>query len=194
MAGQKNPFPRNHSTDNSSKRSLFPNPIPEKKGKEHMYSVNNEVVDDLRRITRAYVKKISGLPIIPSLPRIEYQKKDHPILEDAVLVGDFEELVETTLQEVVQPLNQLDPDTPYCSPIHTPIHFPPHSPLKIMANVNANQPPNPPNPPPAWKARSPLNLAPPLHDLPQAFEKILDKFDPSENSLVDVICKAFTWL
>ena len=54
-----------------------------------------------------------------------------------------------------------------------------------MENVNANQPPNPPNPPPAWKARSPLNLAPPSHDLPQAFEKMLPKFDPSENILVD---------
>ena len=72
------------------------------------------------------------------------------------LVEDFEELVEMALQEVVQPLNQLDQDAPYCSPIHSP----PHSPLKIMANVNANQPPNPPNPPPAWRARSPLNLAP----------------------------------
>ena len=101
------------------------------------------------------------------------------------MVEDFEELVETALQEVVQPLNQLDPDTPYCSPVHTPIHSPPHSPLKIMANVNANQPPNPPNPPPTWRARSPLNLTRPLHDLPQDFEKTLPKFDPSENILVD---------
>ena len=99
-----------------------------------------------------------------------------------MLVGDLEELVEITLQEVVQPLNQVGPDTPYGSPVHTPIHSPPHSPLKIMENVNANQPPNPP---PAWRARSPLNLTPPLHDLPQAFEKMLPKFDPSENILVD---------
>ena len=101
-----------------------------------------------------------------------------------MLVEDFEELVETALEEVVQPLNQLDPDTPYCSPVHTPIHSPPHSPLKIMANVNSNQRPNPPNPPPAWRARSPLKLAPPLHDLPQDFEKMFPKFDPSENILV----------
>ena len=102
-----------------------------------------------------------------------------------MLVGDFEELIETSLQEVVQPMNQLDPDTPYYSPVHTHVQSPPHSPLKIMANVNSNQPPNPPNPPPAWKARSPLNLAPSLHDLPQAFEKMLPKFDPSEKKLVD---------
>ena len=55
-----------------------------------------------------------------------------------MLVEDFEELVETTLQEVVQPLNQVGPDTPYCSPIHTPIHSPAHSPPRIMVNVNAN--------------------------------------------------------
>ena len=164
---------------------MFPNPIPEEKGKEFLFPVDNEVVDDLRRFNRAYAKKIEGLPIIPSLPRIQYKKKDRPILEDAVLVGHFEEQVETTLQEVVQPLNQLEPDTPYCSPVH----LPPHSPLKIMENVNANQPPNPPNPPPSWKARSPLNLTPPLHDLPQAFEKLFPNFDPSENILVEGVCK-----
>ena len=115
LASRGNPFPRNYSTGNSSDSSLFPNPIPEEKGKEHLYSIDNEVVNDLRRFNRAYAKKIGGLPIIPILPKREYQKKDHPILEDAMLVEDFEELVETALQEVVQPLNQLDPDTPYCS-------------------------------------------------------------------------------
>ena len=47
-----------------------------------------------------------------------------------------------------------------------------------MGGVNAN-------PPPAWRARSPLNLTPPLHYLPQSFEKMLPKFDPSEKILVD---------
>ena len=102
-----------------------------------------------------------------------------------MFVEDFEELVETALQEIVQHLNQLDLDTPYCSPVHTPVNSPPHSPLKIMANVNANQPLNPPNPPPAWRARSPLNLTPPLHDLPQDFDKMFPKFYPSEKILVD---------
>ena len=123
-----------------------------------MYSIDNEVFNQLRRYTREYVKKIGGLPIISDLPRREYKKKDRPILEDLVLVGDLEELVETALQEVVQPLNQVGPETPYCSPVHTPVHSPPHSPPRLMVGVNANQPPNPPNPPPAWKARSPLNL------------------------------------
>ena len=105
MVGRGNPFSRDYSTSDSLESSLFPNPIREQKGKEHLYYVDNEVVNDLRRHTRAYVKKIGGLPIIPALPRREYRKKDGPILEDTVLVEDFEELVETTLQEVVQPLN-----------------------------------------------------------------------------------------
>ena len=50
-----------------------------------------------------------------------------------------------------------------------------------MANLNANQPP----PQPAWRARSSLNLTPPLHDLPQDFDKMLPKFEPSEGILVD---------
>ena len=75
--------------------------------------------------------------------------------------------------------------------MRTPIPSPPHSPPKLMAGVNANQPPNPPNPPPAWKARSPLNLTPPLHDLPQAFEKMLPKFEPNEKMLVDEHLQSF---
>ena len=101
MASQGNSFSRDYSTGDSSESSLFPNPIPEEKGKEHMYSIDKEVVNYLRRHTRENVKKIGGLPTIPFLSRREYKKKDRPILEDAVLVGDFEELVETTLQEVV---------------------------------------------------------------------------------------------
>ena len=97
MAGRGNPFSRNYSTSDYSESSLFPNPIPEQKGRHHLYSVNNEVVNDLRRHNRAYVKNIGGLPIIPDFPRREYKKKDYPILEDSMLVGDLEELVETSL-------------------------------------------------------------------------------------------------
>ena len=163
---------------------MFPNPIAEEKGKEHLYFVNNEVVNDLRRHNRAYVKNIGGLPIIHDLSRREYKRKDRPILEDSMLVGDLEELVEIALQEVVQPLNQVGPDTPHSSPIYTPICSIPHSPPRLMVGVNAN-------PPPAWKARSPLNLTPPLHDLPQSFEKMLPKFDPIEKMLVDDHLKSF---
>ena len=53
-----------------------------------------------------------------------------------------------------------------------------------MAGVNTNYP-NPPNTPLAWKAKSPLNLTPPFHDLPQDFEKLLPKFDTNEKIVVD---------
>ena len=43
------------------------------------------------------------------------------MLEDSVLVEDLEELVEAALQELDQPLNRLDPGSPYCSPFHTPV-------------------------------------------------------------------------
>ena len=158
---------------------MFHNTTPGDRG--YLYPVDNEVVDDMRRITRAYAKKIRGLPIILVLPRREYQKKYRPKLEDSVLVEDLEELVEAALQEVDQPLNQLDPGSPYCSTFQTPVQSRPHSPLRVMANVNANQPP----PPPAWRARSPLNLTPPLHDLPQDFDKMLPKFELGEGVLVD---------
>ena len=128
---------------------MFHTSTPEDKEKGYLYPIDNEVVDDLRRITREYAKKTGGLPIIFVLPRREYQKKYHPKLEDSVLVEDLEELVEASLQEVDQPLNQLDLDSPHCSPCRTPVQSPPHSPLRIMAHVNANQLP----PPPAWKAR-----------------------------------------
>ena len=103
--------------------------------------MDNEVVDDLRRLPGHMQKNIGGLPIVSVLPRREYQKKDHPQLEDSVLVEYLEELAETTLQEVDQPLDQLGPNSPHCSPFQIPVQSPPHTPLKIMAKVNANQPP-----------------------------------------------------
>ena len=56
-----------------------------------------------------------------------------------------------------------------------------------MAGINVNQP----NPLPAWRARSPLNLTPPLHNLPQAFDKRLPKFDPEERIAVDDHLQSF---
>ena len=120
MAGCGNPFSRDYSTSNSSESSGIHNPIPEERGGEHLFSVDNEVVNNLRRHTREYVKNIGGLSIILEFPRREYKRKYRPILEDSVLVGDWEELVETALQEVVLPLNQEGPDTPHSSPAHTP--------------------------------------------------------------------------
>ena len=85
-------------------------------------------------------------------------------------MGYFEELVDLTLQEIVQPLDQLRPDSLSHSPFQTPIQSPPQSPPRIMAvnvagnapiNPNANQPP----PPPAWRTTTPLKMATPLHNL-----------------------------
>ena len=97
MAGRGNPFSQDYSTSISSESNGFHNPIPEERSREHLFSVDNEVVNNLRRHTMEYVKKIGGLPIIPELPRREYKRKDCSILEDSVLVGDWEELVETAL-------------------------------------------------------------------------------------------------
>ena len=56
-------------------------------------------------------------------------------------------------------------------------------------NVNANQPVNPnsnqPPPPLAWRAKTPLNLAALLHNLPTHPEKSLPKFDPTEGIDMD---------
>ena len=62
MAGQGNPFSRNYSTSDSFESSLFHTSTPEDKEKGYLYRIDNEVVDDLRRITRAYAKNIGGLP------------------------------------------------------------------------------------------------------------------------------------
>ena len=68
------------------KEVCFPIHFLKRRVKKNFYSIDNEVVNDLRRNTRAYVKNIGGLPIIRDFPRIEYKKKYHPILEDSVLV------------------------------------------------------------------------------------------------------------
>ena len=138
MAGRGNPFPQNHST-NDSFESSFPYPNT-KENREHLFTMDNQVVNDLRRHAWAYVKSIGGLPIIPDLPRREYKKKDRLVLEDSVLVGDLEELVEGLLQEVVQSLNQIGANIPYCSPVRTHVPSPPHSPPRLMVGVNSNQP------------------------------------------------------
>ena len=90
-----------------------------------------------------------------------------------------------SLQEIVQPLYQLGQDSQFFSPFQSPWNSPPQSPHRIMAGdvpPNANQA-NPP--PPAWRARTPLNLAPPLHDLPPNPQQSLPKFDLGEGIYVD---------
>ena len=60
MVGQGNLFSRDYSTGNSSESSGILNPIPEERGREHLFSVDNEVVNNMRRHTKAYVKKIGN--------------------------------------------------------------------------------------------------------------------------------------
>ena len=65
----------------------------------------------------------------------------------------------------------------------------------MAVNVNANQPVNPnanqPPPPPVWRARTPLNLASLLHNLPAHPEKYLPKFDLIESIDVDDHLQSF---
>ena len=49
-----------------------------------------------------------------------------------------------------------------------------------MVGINVNQP----NPLLTWRAILPLNLMPPLHNLPQDFDKLLPNFDPEERIAV----------
>ena len=72
MVGQGSPLSQYYSTGDSFETSLPQKHTHEEKGKGYLYPIDNEVVEDLRRITRAYTKKFGGLPIIPVLPRREY--------------------------------------------------------------------------------------------------------------------------
>ena len=81
MVGRGSLLSQDYYTGDSSETSSPQKPTPKEKGKGYLYPIDNKVVDDLRRITRAYAKNIGGLPIIFVLPRREYQKKDCPQLE-----------------------------------------------------------------------------------------------------------------
>ena len=134
MVGRGNLFSREHSIDDSFETNFPKRPSPEGKIKpesdviEYLYLVSHKVVDHLRRITRSYAKKLGGLPNIPALPRRQVRKKERPYLEDSLLVGDFEVLVDLTLQEIVRPLNQLGPESLNCSPFEPlfNLHLSPH--------------------------------------------------------------------
>ena len=180
MAGWGNPFSREHSTSDSFDSNFPKRPIPEGKFKpeldvtEYIYPISNEVVDHLRRIIRSYANKMGGFPNILALPRRQVRKKERPYLEDSLLVGYFEELVYLTLQETVQPLNQLGPKCPSCSPFQTLVQSPSQSPSWIMVgnaplNPNANQPNLIA---PASRARTP-----PVHALPHNYENSFPIFD-----------------
>ena len=61
--------------------------------------------------------------------------------------------------------------------------------MDVNVPSNANQANTPP--PASWRARTPLNLAPPLHALPPHPEKSLPKFDPGEGISTDDHLQSF---
>ena len=82
-----------------------------------------EVVDHFRRYTMSYMKNLGGLQTIHELPRRGARQRAPTYMEDSILVGNLEELVNLSLQEIVQPL-----DSPYFSHFQSPIHSPPQYP------------------------------------------------------------------
>ena len=60
MAGRGNLFSRDYSTSNSSESSDFHNPIPEEGGREHLYSVDNEVASFLSTLRSVEAQKFAG--------------------------------------------------------------------------------------------------------------------------------------
>ena len=128
------------------------------------------------------MKNLRGFPNISDLPRRQAHRRVSVYIGNSVLVGNFKELIDLSLQEIDQPLNQLGPESPYCSPLwslfQSPFQSPPQSPRRIMAeDVPPNPNENQPNPPPSWRDKTPFNLALALHTLPQNADKSLPKFD-----------------
>ena len=121
MAGRGNLFFREYYTGTTSEKTFLEYFIPEFKKQEnisfggeeseHLYVVPFEEVDPFRRHTRAYVKKLGGLKVIPALPRGKASRKIASYTKDSILVENLEELVDISIQEIVHPLDQLDPES-----------------------------------------------------------------------------------
>ena len=129
------------------------------------------------------MKKIGGLKKIHALPRRHASKKVPSYTQDSILVENLEELFDLSIQDIAQPLDQLGPKSPIVhSPISSPPQSPPQTPCRIMVG-KVNQP--------TWRVRTPLNLAPPLHDLPKHPERTLPKFDLGKGISVEDHLKSF---
>ena len=113
MDGRGNPFIRNYSTGDSSKtRFLEDFSSKERVNSEvefpkQIYPVPFKVVNHLRRHTTSYVKNLGGLQKIHELLRKRAPIRVPTYTEDSILVGNSEELVKLSLQEIVQPIDQL---------------------------------------------------------------------------------------
>ena len=104
MVRRGNSFSQYYFTSDSSKTSYPKGSIPRERvhlkseNREHLYPVSFEVVNDLRRITRSYAKNLGGLSNIPDLPRRPAHRRDLVYTGNSVLVGNFKELVDLSLQ------------------------------------------------------------------------------------------------
>ena len=80
------------------------------------------------------------MKVIPALPRRQDSKKEISYTQDSILVEKLEELVDLSIQEITQPLDQLRPESPTTQIFpHSPPQYPPRV---MVADVNQ----------PAWRA------------------------------------------
>ena len=74
----------------------------------------------------SYVKKLGGLKEIPTLPRRKASKKVHAYTKYSISMENFDELVDLSIQEIIQLIDQLGPDSPtFQSPLQSPLYSPP---------------------------------------------------------------------
>ena len=122
MDGRGNSFTQNYSTGNNTETSFSEECVnPEVETAEHLYHVPLEVVDHFRIHTRSYVKNLGGLQTIPKFLRRGVTKRTPTYTEDSILVGNLEEFANFSLQEIFQPLDNLGPNSPFCSPFQSPL-------------------------------------------------------------------------
>ena len=138
-----------------------------------LYTVPFEEIDQFQRHTRSYIKKLGGLKVIHALSKRQDPKKAISYTQDLVLVENLEELLYFSLQETPHPLYQLGSKSPTTQVF---LHSAPQYPPQFMVTI-VNQP--------TWRARTPLKLATPLHDLPKYPEQVLPKFDPRKGISVE---------
>ena len=107
MVGRGNPFSKDHFTGDSSKTSFPKGSIPkgrvnlESEVPKHLYPISFEVVNYLRRITRSYAKNLGGFSNILDLPRRPARRTDLVYTQNSILVENFEELVDLSLQKLI---------------------------------------------------------------------------------------------
>ena len=150
MDGKGHPVSLNYSTSDNLETSFSEEGI-NTETTEDLYQVPFEVVEHFRRHTRSYAKNLRGLQIIHQFTRRGASKIIPTCTKDSFLLGNLEELLNLSLQEIDQPLNQVGPKSPYCSPLwypfQSPFQSPPQSPPQIMTgnvppNPNVNNPPS----------------------------------------------------